>query len=210
MTGAPSPDQPTTTKQVVQKVGKEKLIGWIFGGAFWIIGLALAAMFTPVISATAALLEVPERLDVIEKQFEVLADEVRAGRLPQQFTILSPANTGPIKGYCVEGDPCDLVVKIRRAEEATGCRFSPGSGRYGFWDRREDAPSYAKVIVPFPDRNLPGTWVTMPLTVQTPMNLAPVSDFFIEADYLGCPGQGQKPHPGRSNLVPIIIKDTAP
>lgn len=201
--------------KVLHEEAKKKIAGYIIGG----IVLVIVGLFTPLWTQAAQVWNSPVvmqqmlvTLDEVAKAQEDLQDEIRALRQPSEIFEVSQANSGAIDGYCVEGEPCEMSLKIRRTQDGLRCNIVPNSTQWQFLNPRTDVVTPVAVIQKPPTRNVGIDWTVIPVTILTPKGLEPDADFFFEAFYSDCPNtiEGADPISDVSSRIPTPIYKTKP
>ncbi|MBT9385465.1 hypothetical protein KM176_16445 [Pseudooceanicola sp. CBS1P-1] len=169
-----------------------KAMDWLLLAVF---GAIVAVVFEPVRDRAVAIWDSPQalgqidaKIDTISARQAALAADVRRLKQPEAVFEMSTFNTAPVRGYCVEGQPCQIRVRLRRLEAALSCRIVRGSIQWGFINPRSDSFVGARRLDQPSGRNMGPTWEDVEITLMTPTGLEPEADFTFEAFYTNCPG----------------------
>lgn len=159
-----------------------------------VLGL-LALAFQPLRERAVAIWNVPttmasfhQELGLLRRTVNDVSVDLRHLQLPHRVFQISEFNTGPIDGYCIEGLPCDIRIRLRRLEEALDCRIVPGTAIWGFQNPRSDTFVPAERLDRPNGRNIGTRFEDVQIRITTPRGLEPEADFIFATDYVGCPG----------------------
>lgn len=209
---------------------REELQKRVFGALFGLVFMAGSAgvvwvttdwvdQAQAVWSSPQTSTDIIDRLEELKTSVAGLGEEVRVVRrevaalkAPTKIFEISVVNSGPIEGFCVELEPCDIRLKIRRLPETISCRIVAGSVRWAFFNPRTDTISQVRRLDTPSGRNLGIAWELTDLRIVTPSGLAPTSDFYFSLQYVDCPGvpAGSEPIPDASPRMPFVIHRVRP
>lgn len=175
---------------------RDKVFDWL---VLSFLGFLAVAFFRPLQDRVVAIWESPKTQGAFQQEVkaelislgervDTLGEKVQRLQLPDQVFEMSLWNTGPVDGYCVEGEECTFRVRLRRLEEALPCEIVPGSVRWGFINPDSDSFVVARRVDEARSRNIGPTWEDIEVTLMTPYGLEPEADFTFEASYRNCPG----------------------
>ena len=162
---------------------------------------------------------IPEQVELIGDKVQIqgeqltrVSDAVRRLQIPSRVFELSTSLTRPVDGYCVEDQPCDVQIVIRRLESALDCRIMPETARWGFVGSGTEIAVYAERLDEPVGRNITAAFTRITVTLHTPTDLSPVSDFFFDVEYVNCPGMhpGDEPVRISSVRIPFTVVKEAP
>lgn len=169
-----------------------KAVDWAILG---ILGYVAVIAIEPLREKAEAVLRTPETMaelrdDIqgVSRKVDGLTVEVQRLKRPDAVFEMSLWNTGPIEGHCVESEPCQIRVRLRRLKDAIECRIVPNSVQWGFINPRADTFIGARRLDPPNGRNIGLNWTDIDITLLTPPELEPEADFTFEAFYTDCPG----------------------
>lgn len=155
----------------------------------------LALAFQPLRERAVAIWNVPGTMATFRSEIGALRQtvsdvsvDVRRLQLPSKVFQISEFNSGPLDGYCIEAQPCDIRIRIRRLEEALSCRIVPGTAIWGFQNPRSDTFVPAERLDRPNGRNIGTRFEDVQIRITTPRGLEPEADFIYAVDYVGCPG----------------------
>lgn len=146
----------------------------------------------------------------IRDELNALRTDVELLQLPKQVLEIG-ASSGPVAGFCVEGQECAITVRLRRAESAVTCKIVIGSPKFFFvqsetMERRQ----VAEVDRGRRDRNVGREWTDLDFAFITPRGLVTDENqgaFMFSASYTGCGGADDvSVVVDESPLVPVTIK----
>ncbi len=207
-------DEQKPLRQMIWERFISKSVDWLVVAA---IGGLVIMIFDPVKERAMAIWNTPDslhqlvvRVENLLRQVADVRDDIESLRRPSEVFEVSTTNTRAIDGYCVERQPCDVQIKLRRRPEGVQCRIVAGSVQWGFVNPRSDMFAPAQRLNPGFARNIGMTWTTIDVRVMTPVGLEPTADFIFEASYSGCPGmaKGDDPLSFQSPRIPFEIRDS--
>ncbi|TYB83979.1 hypothetical protein [Oceaniovalibus sp. ACAM 378] len=202
-------------RQMIWERFISKSVDWLVVAA---IGGLVIMVFDPVKERAMAIWNTPDALHQLVVRVESLLgqmadvrDDIESLRRPSEVFEVSITNTRPLDGHCVEREPCDIQIKLRRVAEGVRCRIVPGSTQWGFINPRSDLFAPAQRIIPGVARNIGMSWTTIDVQVMTPVGLEPTADFVFEASYTSCPGMTPRDEPltFQSSRIPFPIRTRA-
>lgn len=161
-----------------------------------VAALALLALaFQPLRERAAIIWNMPTAMAALGQELGAIRDtvanvsvDVRRLQLPDKVFAISDYNTRPLDGYCVEAEPCDIRIRLRRLEEALDCKIVPGTAIWGFQNPRSDTFVPAERLDRPNGRNIGTRLEDIQIRITTPRGLEPAADFIFATDYVGCPG----------------------
>lgn len=145
--------------------------------------LSLATVATVATGSAArlqALWQLPEAVEENRRAIEAL-------RVPR-FIFEIGERSGPVRGYCVEGEACQINIQVRRLRDALGCQLVPETVQYYYRNPRTNEITSVEILAGRP-RDVGVRWIILPFTFTTPFGLVPEAELCVEPGYIGCPGQ---------------------
>lgn len=188
----------TWMKEEAQKFLFRQLLTILITGA---VGLAVSFVFEPVRDWVIGMAQMPGRMAKVETS-------VRRLQQPERVFEASKVSTRPVAGFCEEGRPCRIRLRLRRLEPAKDCQIMPGSVEWGFVNPRSEIFAHAERVDPPAGRNIGLTWEDTLVTVNTPTGLQPDANFTFVAKYTHCPGwvEGEPPLEYQNEPIPFTIR----
>jgi hypothetical protein len=205
------PPKAWARERVVTKVF-DILIGWFFlsfvGGSLWFISEGFRIQVEDIWHSPQSIREAVEVGRANSDRLDSLARRVSILSQPDVIFEVSPRNSGPVDGFCVEQEPCRMRIRVRRVEAALSCQIVPGAV-WGFINPATDTFTAARRLDSTSPRDLGASWEFIELEILTPVGLKPQSDFVFESSYVGCPGMepDDAPISRRSDRIPIRVLD---
>ena len=138
------------------------------------------------------------------------ADAIRSLRQPADIFEIS-RQSGPVDGYCVEGEPCAVNIRVRRHPDALVCRIVPETLIYYYRNPRNNEV-YDTVLLSGSPRDVGTSFINLQFTFSTPSNLIPNAELCVKPSYVGCPGMipDDPPISPDEECFEVSIMKTAP
>jgi hypothetical protein len=155
-----------------------------------------------------AIATTPKVMQEVVTSLDEVKTDVRRLKQPRVVFEVSRIGTAPVDGYCVEGQPCTVRLRLRRDVNALDCRIVPGSAEWGFVNPRSEIFSQAPRLDDTSGSNLGPAWEDRIIRIMTPAGLQPTANFTFVASYTDCPGwvKGEPPLEYQSEPVPFTIR----
>lgn len=157
----------------------------------------LLAYFTDVWAGIVAWSEYPERALQQREEDRALmiqnakaitlnTEAIRRLTLPKDIFEISD-RSGPIEGYCIDGVPCEMNVRVRRKVAALACEIVPESVDYYYRNPR-DNEIHDVFTLKGSVKNVGTTFINLPFTFSTPRRLRPGAELCVRPSFINCPG----------------------
>jgi len=173
---------------------------------------AAVTLAHPHIKTLQSLAAVPQSIEHLEAEMVKVRDDIEALRRPHEIFEVGRSSRAA-EGFCVAGQPCEMILILRRTPEGVLCRIVPGQTLYVFYSadqllRREvsrsDQPSS-------PPRNLGTDWSEVHVSVLTPTDFPVSSGFAIVPLYAHCGGPEDEGEVRQESVViPVEIVPRRP
>lgn len=172
------------------------------------VALTAALVWEPARDWLVGMGTMPREIQKQGERIEAVETTVRRLTQPRKVFEVSRVSTRPVAGFCEEGEPCRIKLRIRRLEPAKECQIVPGSVEWGFVNPRSEIFAHAERVDPPAGRNIGLTWEDTFVTVITPTGLQPDANFTFIARYTHCPGwiEGEPPLEYQNEPIPFAIK----
>ncbi len=179
---------------------RKSLIGMIVGGSTaWII-----AYSTDVWSGIVAWAEYPEKaLIQREEDRKMMLENARAiarnseaiRRLTVPTDIFEISDrSGPVNGFCIDGVPCEMNLRVRRKVGAIACQVVPGSVAYFYRNPRDNEVHNINTISGSA-KDVGTSYINLPFVFSTPRQLRPGAELCVRPSYVSCPGMSANDDP---------------
>ncbi|WP_340289231.1 hypothetical protein [Sulfitobacter pontiacus] len=179
---------------------RKSFIGMFVGG----VTAGIVAYSTDVWSGIMAWSEYPEKaLLQREEDRQLMMDNARAiaqnteaiRRLTIPTDIFEISDrSGPIDGYCIDGVPCEMNIRVRRKVAALACQIVPGTVDYYYRNPRDnevhDVITFAGAA-----KDVGTSYINLPFKFSTPRRLRPGAELCVRPSYVSCPGMSAKDDP---------------
>ncbi len=192
---------------------KDEFVKFVFRqlltfGITGFFAIATAMIWDPARDWLVGMATMPQEIQRQGERLETVETTVRRLTQPRKVFEVSRIGTRPVAGYCEEGEPCRIKLRIRRLEPARECRIVPGSVEWGFVNPRSEIFAHAERLDPPAGRNVGLTWEDTFVTVRTPTGLQPDANFTFIARYTHCPGwaEGEEPLEYQNEPIPFTIR----
>ena len=138
------------------------------------------------------------------------ADAIRSLRQPEDIFEISQMS-GPVDGYCIEGEPCAINIRVRMHPDALVCRVVPDTLIYYYRNPRNNEV-YDAVLISGSQRDIGTGFINLQFTFSTPSNLIPNAELCVKPSYVGCPGMipSDPPISPDEECFDVAIIKTAP
>lgn len=172
------------------------------------VALVTALIWEPARDWLVGMGTMPTEIRKQGERLETVETTVRRLTQPRRVFEVSRVSTRPVAGFCEEGEPCRIRLRIRRLEPAKECRIVPGSVEWGFVNPRSEIFAHAERVDMPAGRNIGLTWEDTFVTVITPTGLQPDANFTFIAKYTHCPGwvEGEVPLEYQNEPIPFTIR----
>ncbi len=172
---------------------RKSFIGVIVGGATaWVV-----AYSTDLWSGIIAWAEYPEKAILQREEDRQLmlenaraiaqnSEAIRRLTIPTDIFEISD-RSGPIDGYCIDGVPCEMNLRVRRKSAALACQIVPGTVDYYYRNPR-DNEVHDVITISGAAKDVGTSYINLPFVFSTPRRLRPGAELCVRPSYVNCPG----------------------
>ncbi len=176
----------------------DKLAGFLISALLWVGAFVYATLFNDSVQAwVVGMAHAPQAIAAARaedlawraetrEEFKDIKRDIRVLQQPKEVSRFHLLSTRASDGYCIEGEPCDIHVKILREQAAVDCRVRDVD--FGFIDRNTESFVGAEWLNPMAPQDAIPTGISGTVTLRPSFGLSPSAKIAILAQYSDCPG----------------------